>query len=257
MRLEGSACDFALVSCHAALSLSSVAFRLPAAAARAYADDLPRVPRAQHHLRCPLGRVLHARDVRRRRAAVCVAAMLAADAASARLADKTTMRSMPFPSELTAGGSAGPVTIYHSLSQAHATALMLLGADTALLAIQLAAFLMTLVRKGLIFHEDVASHVHCVPRGRHVRGGRARLCVDGRRQCVLPARADVARCPEVPLVGPALRDAARPMARVRRPFRLWRRGTTAMRSSFVSGISSASRSSCSTVFFPRKKKWPR
>jgi GGDEF domain-containing protein len=45
------------------------------------------------------------------------------------------------------------VTRYHSLSQAHATAFMVLDADAAfapLLAIQLAAFLMTLVRKGFI-----------------------------------------------------------------------------------------------------------
>lgn len=64
------------------------------------------------------------------RVAVCFLTMVAADAAQRRV-----------------------VTLYHSVSQAHATALMVLGADAAfapLLAIQLAAFLMTLVRKGLI-----------------------------------------------------------------------------------------------------------
>jgi hypothetical protein len=86
------------------------------------------------------------------RAVVCLAAMLAADAASARYAEGTTMRAMPFDGALTAAQRRA-VTFYHSVSQAHATAFMVLGTDAAfvpLFAIQLGAFLMTLVRKGLI-----------------------------------------------------------------------------------------------------------
>lgn len=81
------------------------------------------------------------------RVAVCLLTMVAADAATARCAEGSTMRAMPFDGALTVSQRRA-VTLYHSVSQAHATALMVLRADAAfapLLAIQLAAFLMTLV----------------------------------------------------------------------------------------------------------------
>lgn len=78
------------------------------------------------------------------RVAVCLLTMVAADAATARCAEGSTMRAMPFDGALTVSQRRA-VTLYHSVSQAHATALMVLRADAAfapLLAIQLAAFLM-------------------------------------------------------------------------------------------------------------------
>jgi hypothetical protein len=155
MRLEGSVADVALVACHAALSLSSLVFRIPV---RRH-ERLPMIyPEFRVHsivfaLRSVVCCLLAMYGVGTwLRAAVCFASMLAADAASARHAEGTTMRAMPFEAATTAAQRRA-VTFYHSLSQAHATAFMLLGADAAfapLLAIQLAAFLMTLVRKGFI-----------------------------------------------------------------------------------------------------------
>jgi hypothetical protein len=74
------------------------------------------------------------------RAAVCFATMLAADAATALLAQSagTTMRAMPF--EGVAEAPRRAVTFYHSISQAHATAYMLLGADAAFAPLVLSAF---------------------------------------------------------------------------------------------------------------------
>jgi hypothetical protein len=155
MRLEGSVSDFALVACHATLSLSSLVFRLPS---RRH-ERMPMIyPEFRAHsiifaIRSVVCCTLAMSGVGSWACAMmCVAAMLAADAVTARLAEATTMRAMPFPSGVSAA-QRRIVTFYHSLSQAHATALMLLGADEAfapLLAIQLAAFLMTLVRKGFI-----------------------------------------------------------------------------------------------------------
>jgi hypothetical protein len=156
MRLEGSVVDVALVACHAALSLSSLVFRLPA---RRH-ERMPMIyPEFRAHsivfaLRSVACCILAMCGVGAWASALaCFATMLAADAATARYADATTtMRAMPFDGALTAA-QRRVVTLYHSLSQAHATAFMVLGADAAfapLLAIQLAAFLMTLVRKGFI-----------------------------------------------------------------------------------------------------------
>ena len=155
MGLECSVVDVALVACHAALSLTSLVFRIPV---RRH-ERLPMIyPEFRAHsvvfaLRSVGCCLLAMYGVGAwLRAAVCFAVMLAADAASARHAEGTTMRAMPFE-EGTTAAQRRAVTLYHSLSQAHATAFMLLGADAAfapLLAIQLAAFLMTLVRKGFI-----------------------------------------------------------------------------------------------------------
>jgi hypothetical protein len=155
MGLDGTPVDVALVACHATLSLSSLVFRLPA---RRH-ERMPMIyPEFRAHsvlfaLRSVACCVLAMLGVGVwARAAVCVATMLAADAATARHAEGTTMRAMPFDAGVTAERRA-VVTLYHSLSQANATALMVLDADAAfapLLAIQLAAFLMTLVRKGFI-----------------------------------------------------------------------------------------------------------
>jgi hypothetical protein len=158
MRLDDSVWDVALVVCHAALSLSSLIFRLPA---RRH-EQMPMIyPEFRAHsiifaLRsvacCVLA--MYGASVWIR-AAACFLCMMAADAATARYTTGTTgttMRAMPFPSDL-ADACRRAVTFYHSVSQAHATAFMMLDADAAfapLLAIQLAAFLMTLVRKGLI-----------------------------------------------------------------------------------------------------------
>jgi hypothetical protein len=153
MRLEGSPFDIALVACHAALSLSSLVFRLPA---RRH-ERMPMIyPEFRAHsvlfalrsVACCVLAMLRVTEWAR--AAVCLVTMLAADAASTRYAEGTTMRAMPFEAR-TSATQRRVATFYHSVSQAHATAFMVLGADAAfapLLAIQLA--LMTLVRKGFI-----------------------------------------------------------------------------------------------------------
>jgi hypothetical protein len=152
----GGGADAALVACHAALSLSSLIFRLPV---RRHEHKPMIYPEFRAHsilfaLRSVACCVLAMHGIGIwLRAAVCFLTMVAADAATARYASEgSTMRAMPFEGALTVSQRRA-VTLYHSVSQANATALMVLRADAAfapLLAIQLAAFLMTLVRKGLI-----------------------------------------------------------------------------------------------------------
>jgi hypothetical protein len=85
---------------------------------------------------------------------VCFLTMMLADVVTRRHATHgdTTMRGMPFAESLPEHECA-KITRFHSRQQIHATIFMLWSMETAfspLLAIQLAAFLMTLVRKGII-----------------------------------------------------------------------------------------------------------
>jgi hypothetical protein len=84
----------------------------------------------------------------------CLGTMAIADAITKAHAEPgdTTMRAMPFSLSTTIY-ERNKITRFHSNSQIFATLLMLYNMETAfspLFAIQIAAFLMTLVRKGLI-----------------------------------------------------------------------------------------------------------
>jgi hypothetical protein len=86
--------------------------------------------------------------------ATCIVTMLVADQITKKYAEPgdTTMRAMPF-SEIIDDESKKNITLFHSNQQVGATIFMLLNIDSAfspMFAIQIAAFLMTLVRKNII-----------------------------------------------------------------------------------------------------------
>jgi hypothetical protein len=83
---------------------------------------------------------------------VIMATMGLADVATSVYKQGSTMRDMPFDHSISKEQQK-EITTFHSRMQVGATLYMLMNADTAfspLLAIQGAAFLMTLVRKGII-----------------------------------------------------------------------------------------------------------
>ena len=89
---------------------------------------------------------------------VCMLTMIAADiitrhyAATAALNTTTTMRAMPYPTHIPLEEQM-KITGFYSVQQISATLFMILSAETAfspLFAIQIAALLMTLVRKSII-----------------------------------------------------------------------------------------------------------
>jgi hypothetical protein len=86
--------------------------------------------------------------------AACIATMMAADYITSKTAQPgdSTMRSMPYDDKITDTDRAR-INRFYSIQQISATLYMLINRDSAfspLLAIQIAAFLMTLVRKNII-----------------------------------------------------------------------------------------------------------
>lgn len=151
--------DIWLITCHGALSASSLIFHIP----KKRHATLPMIyPEFRLHsiafglrsVACCFVDYYGNEYKLYYKMAVCLGTMAIADTITKAHAEPgdTTMRAMPFASS-TSIAERNKITRFHSNSQIFATLLMLYNMETAfspLFAIQIAAFLMTLVRKGFI-----------------------------------------------------------------------------------------------------------
>lgn len=151
--------DIALITCHGALSASSLIFHIP----KKRHATLPMIyPEFRlHSIAFGLRSVVccfidyYGNEYKLYyKMAACIGTMGIADTITKSYAEPgdTTMRAMPFASS-TSIEERNKITRFHSNSQIFATLLMLYNMETAfspLFAIQIAAFLMTMVRKGFI-----------------------------------------------------------------------------------------------------------
>lgn len=151
--------DIALITCHGALSASSLIFHIPKKRHAALPMIYPEF--RLHSIAFGLRSVVccfidyYGNEYKLYyKMAACIGTMVVADAITKAHAEPgdTTMRAMPFALSTTVQ-ERNKITRFHSNSQIFATLFMLYNMETAfspLFAIQIAAFLMTMVRKGLI-----------------------------------------------------------------------------------------------------------
>jgi hypothetical protein len=151
--------DLALVGMHGLLSVSSLIFHIP----RKRHSKLPMIyPEFRlHSIAFGLRSVLccfidyYGSEYKLYyKMGACFGTMMVADIITKQYAEPgdTTMRAMPY-SENTPDEHIRKITRFHSNQQVGATVFMLINMDSAfspLFAIQFAAFLMTMVRKGII-----------------------------------------------------------------------------------------------------------
>lgn len=151
--------DIALITCHGALSASSLIFHIPkkrhASMPMIYPEfRLHSIAFGLRSVACCFIDYYGNEYKLYYKMGACLGTMAIADAITKAHAEPgdTTMRAMPFALSTTVN-ERNKITRFHSNSQIFATLLMLYNMETAfspLFAIQIAAFLMTLVRKGLI-----------------------------------------------------------------------------------------------------------
>lgn len=157
--MMSSPIDIALITCHGALSASSLIFHIPkkrhAGMPMIYPEfRLHSIAFGLRSVACCFIDYYGNEYKLYYKMGACLGTMVIADAITKAHAEPgdTTMRAMPFALSTTVQ-ERNKITRFHSNSQIFATLLMLYNMETAfspLFAIQIAAFLMTLVRKGLI-----------------------------------------------------------------------------------------------------------
>jgi hypothetical protein len=157
--MMSSPIDIALITCHGALSASSLIFHIPkkrhAGMPMIYPEfRLHSIAFGLRSVACCFIDYYGNEYKLYYKMGACLGTMAIADAITKAHAEPgdTTMRAMPFALSTTVQ-ERNKITRFHSNSQIFATLLMLYNMETAfspLFAIQIAAFLMTLVRKGLI-----------------------------------------------------------------------------------------------------------
>jgi hypothetical protein len=151
--------DMCLIGIHGCLPLSSILFRLPkkrhAKLPMIYPEfRLHSIAFGMRSIVCCFLDVYGGTYLVYYKMGVCFATMMAADWITAHYAEPgdTTMRAMPYDESMTEKDKC-QITRFHSVQQMSATMYMLLNMDAAfspLFAIQIGAFLMTLVRKSII-----------------------------------------------------------------------------------------------------------
>ena len=151
--------DLAMVAVHGLLSVSSLIFHIP----RKRHAKLPMIyPEFRLHsiafgmrsVLCCFTDFYGGTHKLYYKMAICIATMMIADKITHNYAESgdTTMRAMPFSESIT-DDERRKITTFHSNQQVSATLFVLHNVDTAfspLFAIQMAAFFMTMVRKGII-----------------------------------------------------------------------------------------------------------